>query len=145
MKTFLMSLLLISTSAFAERITVLDIAADRLWNSDDILTRFHIDKMDGQGSASVTVIRTVMDDFGDRGPRVRQYTMMQKRAVISGLQMEGDQFIFKGSENDVNCGTLKPSRIFKRPTLYLSGSCQLEAKLEKVEGKKRLKVELVTK
>lgn len=145
MKTFLMSLLLVSTTAFAERVTVLDIAADRIWSSDELLTKFHIDKMDGQGSASVTVIRTTIDDFGDRGPHIRHYTMLQKRGVINGLQLEGDQFIFKGTENDVNCGVLKPSRILKRPTLYLSGDCQLEASLVKVEGKNRIKVDLVTK
>ena len=145
MKTLLMSLLLVSTSVFAERVTVLDIPADRIWSSDELLTRFHIDKMDGQGSASLTVMRTIIDDFSERGPRVRHYTMLQKKAVINGLQLEGDQFVFKGSENDVNCGVLKPSRILKRPTLYLSGNCALEASLEKVEGGKRLKVDLVTK
>ncbi|HLT21958.1 MAG TPA: hypothetical protein VKZ84_00875 [Bacteriovoracaceae bacterium] len=47
--------------------------------------------------------------------------------LIPNLVLEGNKMVYHSESGAVECGTLGTSRVFRRPTLYLSGKCQLDA------------------
>ena len=64
---------------------------------------------------------------GQRPPRV----IFSKTTKIDGLSLVDGKAIFNGAEGEVICGTMGASRIFKIPTLYLSGNCELFGEVKK--------------
>ena len=50
--------------------------------------------------------------------------------------------IYNGVNGEVNCGKLGLSRVLRRPTLYLSGTCELKSY---ITNRDRLSVELIIK
>ena len=62
-----------------------------------------------------------------RPPRV----VFSKTTKIAGLTLVDDKAIFTGAEGEVICGTMGVSRIFKIPTLYLSGNCELYGEVKR--------------
>ncbi len=64
---------------------------------------------------------------------------------IEGLTLMGDDAVYQGAEGNVVCGTMRPSRIFRVPTLYLSGNCKLESKILRSGLSGKLVVTLRTK
>ena len=59
--------------------------------------------------------------------------------------MNGDDVIYQGAEGDVVCGTMGRSRVFRVPTFYLSGKCDLEGTIVKENGMNKLSVKFKTK
>jgi hypothetical protein len=56
-------------------------------------------------------------------------TVLEETVRIENLVLDGDKVIYQGENGDIDCGKLGKSRIFKVPTLYLSGKCDLDARL----------------
>lgn len=57
--------------------------------------------------------------------------------LIPNLVLEGNKMVYHSDAGPVECGTLGTSRVFRRPTLYLSGKCQLDSRvvLDRAERK----------
>lgn len=153
-----LSFFYLASVAQAAEITVLE---SKLTNTQSyyqsVDTRFQINQTTGQGYAEVTV-------FEDRYPLGSQYpgshypgpgwngrhgmpqpiptVIYQNKIAIEGLILVGDKLIYQDVSGDVDCGTLGVSRIFKRPTIFLTGLCKLSGK---VDRKRHLSVTLITK
>lgn len=151
MKKFILAILVLSASlVHAGEVTVLDVEYTRGLYNTRIDARFFMDKATTEGFANVTVTE---DHYvytgngpwgpwgGPMGPTYYPVVILKDSVKIDGLMLMGDKVIYHGAEGDVNCGTLGESRILKRPTLYLTGKCQLQAR---IRGH-RLTVKLVTK
>lgn len=55
-------------------------------------------------------------------------TIYNHTELIPNLVLEGDKMIYHGNNGAVDCGTLGLSRVFRRPTIYLSGKCKLTSR-----------------
>jgi hypothetical protein len=62
-------------------------------------------------------------------------------AVVPELTWVSDKLMLNGV---VDCGTMGISRVFKIPTLNLSGNCDLEVRIVKTEAGKRVQVILLS-
>ncbi len=58
-------------------------------------------------------------------PQTQYRSILTDKVKIEGMTMNGNDVIFQGAEGDVVCGTMKNSRVFRIPTLYLTGKCEL--------------------
>lgn len=150
MKKFLLAILVLSASLVnAAEVTVLDVEYNRGFFNTRTEARFFIDKNTTEGFANVTVTEDhyVFIDHnwgrwgGPMGPTIQPVVVFKTSAKIENLMLMGDKVIYHGAEGDVDCGTLGESRILKRPTLYLTGKCQLQSR---IRGQ-RLTVKLITK
>ena len=115
--------------------------------------RFYMDQTTGEGFAKITATEERYLDMnpgcrvGPNGqcfpmpPQTMPVIIFEETVKIEDLALVSDKIIYNGAEGEVACGTLGVSRIFKKPTIYLSGKCSLEAK---VRGSK-LTVNFVTK
>lgn len=107
-------------------------------------SRFYMDTKTGEGfvKASVAEERYVTfpgpichyDQWGRciptyNYPRTEYVTVYSDTVKVPGLMMNGDDAVYSAAEGNIVCGTIKPSRIFKVPTLYLSGKCTLVERL----------------
>lgn len=119
-------------------------------------SKFYMDTKTGEGfvKASVAEERLVRwpspichyDQWGRciptyNYPRTEYVTVYADTVKVPGLMMNGDDAVFSAPEGNIVCGTIKPSRVFKVPTLYLSGNCKL---VEKISNNK-LTITLKTK
>jgi hypothetical protein len=59
--------------------------------------------------------------------------------------MNGNDVIYQGTEGDVVCGTMGTSRVFRIPTFYLSGKCDLVGTIYNENGVSKVSVKFVTK
>lgn len=140
MKTFVIALLALSASAFAADIPVMDAALPVMdtYNAQ-VDARFQMDTTTGEGSVVVTVSEmrwTTMGGGYDQwghwypGPRVQMPVVIFKQsAKVDGLALHGDQVVYAGRDGDVNCGRLGQSTVLHRPTIYLSGKCNLNGSI----------------
>lgn len=116
-------------------------------------TRFYMDTQTGEGFAKVTATEERYTDYGPGGyygpggvyfPRTPQtfpVVIFEETIKIDNLMLMNDQIIYHGVNGDVNCGKMGVSRVFKKPTIFLSGKCDLDADLRGTN----LKVNFVTK
>lgn len=103
-------------------------------------SRFYMDTKTGEGFVKAAVSEERMeypggywcsyDPYGrciptSRGPVMTHVQVFKASKKIEGLMLMGDQAIYHSAEGNVVCGTMGVSRIFKVPTLYLSGNCKL--------------------
>lgn len=118
-----LTLALVSTFANAEAIKVLDVTLPTPSHfSTSSFARFYMNQQTGEGFAKVST--TDYPASSDDAPT----TIFSKTVKIENLMLMGDQMVFRGTEGDVDCGKMGVSRVFKRPTIILSGNCSLQTK-----------------
>lgn len=170
MKKFILAALMITGAAHAADVTVLSTELPMTRGLISIDTKFYIDTDMKEGFAKVSVSEEEMFYVRDcsygpgpgypgpypRGPhypipycrdipQMRYRTIMSDKVKIEGMTMNGDEVIYQGAEGDVVCGKMKLSRVFKVPTFYLSGKCDLDGTVTYENGVKKLKVTFRTK
>lgn len=140
MKTFLVSFVMLTSVAFGAETTLLKTKVSGSSSVNKIESRFVIDDVTGEGSVAVKVSRRQSGKPGAGGPVIYR-ALFNKTVKVEGLSLLGDKLVYAGEEGDVECGTLGESRVFKVPTIYLSGNCSIVSKIVK----KELTVKLITK
>ena len=161
MKTLIIASLVLVSSAFAQAsdVTILstNLPATRGYTSVD--TKFIVDTEMKEAFAKINVDEqvTVMvrDCSGGHGPSPRRYcrtipqtqyrTLFSDKVKIEGMTMNGDDVIYQSAEGDVVCGTMGRSRVFRIPTFYLSGKCDLVGSIVRENGGNKVSVRFVTK
>ena len=170
MKTLIIASVVLASSAFAQAsdVTILstNLPATRGYTSVD--TKFFVDTEMKEAFAKINVDEqvTVMvrDCSGGYGPGPRpgpgpgypgrycrtipqtQYrTLFSDKVKIEGMTMNGDDVIYQSAEGDVVCGTMGRSRVFRIPTFYLSGKCDLVGSIVRENGGNKVSVRFVTK
>ncbi|MFP5386866.1 MAG: hypothetical protein ACLGHN_12350 [Bacteriovoracia bacterium] len=166
MKKMFLATLLVASTAFAQasEVTVLstEIPATRGFTSVD--TKFYIDTDMKEAYAKVHVqeqftvyVRNCSygpgypypypypGQYCNTFPQTQYRTIMTDKVKIEGMTMNGDDVIYQGAEGDVVCGKMGRSRIFKVPTFYLSGKCDLDGKIVRENGVNKLTVKFITK
>lgn len=78
-------------------------------------------------------------------PQTRSNTILADKVKIEGITMNGDDVIYQGADGDVVCGSMGRSRVFRVPTFYLSGKCDLDGTVVTENGQKVLVVKFKTK
>ena len=144
MKTLILSLLLASTSALAlaDEVTLLVKTLPITRGLLNVNSKFSIDTDMKEGFAKVLVSEQYIEyvqrcngggyptgPICTTYPETRYRTVLTEKVKIEGMTMNGDDVIYQGTEGDVLCGTMKLSRVFRVPTLYLTGKCDLESRI----------------
>lgn len=147
-KLMIASLILGASLAQAAEVTVLEANVRGLETYyPRVHTQFYMDQTTGDGFAKVAVVedRPYMDWSYNRGGhrvpehRTRSVVVFQETVKIDGLMLMDDKVIYHGEDGDVDCGTMGVSRIFRRPTIYLSGNCKLSGKMSRNQLTLKLK------
>ena len=165
MKKFLSISLVLASTAFAHasEVTVLSTNVPATRGHTTVDTRFYIDTEMKEAYAMVEVAEQVtvyVQDcsyggyYGPYNPRypycrtvpqIRYNTILNDKAKIEGMTMNGDDVIYQSAEGDVVCGKMGRSRILRVPTFFLSGKCDLEGTISYENGIKKLTVKLKAK
>jgi hypothetical protein len=126
MKALLMTVTLFaSLSAVASEMKVLEISAQN--SRGYVSPRFEVNIQDATAGVSATVRRSA-------GSSRNRYTVTRTyEAAVAELSLNGKDLEFNKDGVSVVCGTMGVTRVFKIPTLILSGKCDLVTK--KVNGK----------
>jgi hypothetical protein len=153
-KFMILALALITSFANASSVVVMEAELPVTNGQNLVDTRFFMDTKTGEGfvKAVVSEVRYTWpnwcphDPYGrcfpqDQRPMPTQVMIFNGSKKIDGLMLMGDQAVYQSAQGNIVCGTMGISRIFKVPTLYLSGNCSLSSK---ISGKK-LTVTLTTK
>lgn len=112
--------LFFTLSAFAAKTPVMEAEVKRHFS--EISTKIKVDPSSGEGSVQLKVYRRSSRHRGGS----HRVLMLSQEAKVEGLALQGDKLIFRGETADVECGTMGVSRIFKIPTLFLSGRCDVK-------------------
>ena len=132
MKALLLSLALVTSfSALGSEIKVLEFAATR----GTVSTRFEVNMEDGTAGVSAKLAKRT----GTARNRRTSYRTFE--SVVPELSLNGKNLEFNKDGESVVCGTMDVTRVFKIPTLLLSGKCDLQVR--RVSGK--VVVRLITK
>ncbi len=158
MKKFMLAALVVVASvAQAAEVVVLEADLPVVARGREFATaKFLMDTKTGEGfvKASVTEEVTIWTtetwctpQFCQSGPVARTSVdqVYAGSTKIANLVLMGDDAVYQGAEGNVVCGTMKPSRIFRVPTLYLSGKCKLETQILRTGLSGKLVVTLRTK
>lgn len=170
MKKFIIASLVLASTAFAQaaEVTVFSANLPATRGLTTVDTKFYIDTNMKEGFAKFNVeeqytvyVRVCNGGPGYPGPRptprpypgnyCRTVPQTQYRSIltdkvkIEGMTMNGDDVIYQGAEGDVVCGTMGRSRVFRVPTFYLSGKCDLEGKVVRTSTGNLLTVTFKTK
>ncbi len=78
-------------------------------------------------------------------PQTQYRNIFSDKVKIEGMTMNGDDVIYQSAEGDVVCGTMGKSRVFRIPTFYLSGKCDLVGSTYQENGVNKVSVRFVTK
>lgn len=156
MKSLVIALFALCTSAFAAEIQIMDAKLPMINSYDSTVdARFQMDTTTGEGSVAVTVSEmrwTQMpggyDQWGRYYPGQRYQmpvVVFKETTKVEGLALHGDQVIFAGRDGDVNCGRLGQSSVLRRPTIFLTGNCKLNGKVSGTWSDARVNVIMTTK
>ena len=141
MKTLALALMLISTSALANEVTLLVKTLPITRGLPSVSSKFSIDTDMKEGFAKVLVTEQYIEyvqrcnggypsgPICTTYPETRTNTVLTEKVKIEGMTTNGDDVIYQGTEGDVLCGTMKLSRVLRVPTLYLTGKCVLESRI----------------
>ncbi|WP_408095716.1 hypothetical protein ACJVC5_11785 [Peredibacter sp. HCB2-198] len=152
-KLIIVALALVASVAQAETVQILDVNLPMSRSfSTRAFTRFYMDTQTGEGFAKVTATEERYTDmwpghygpggvYFPRTPQTFPVVIFEETIKIDNLMLMDGQIIYHGVNGDVNCGKMGVSRIFKRPTIFLSGKCDLDADLRGTN----LKVNFITK
>lgn len=158
-KMFFAALLVAASLANAAEVTVLEAAlpAARAFRTD-VDAHFFMDTDTREGFVNVTVTeeRTVYRPhhsgscplgscFPDAFPVTITRTIFRDTVEVEDLTLMDNKIVFQAAEGEVECGTLGTSRVFKRPTIYLSGKCELNGKVVDTNEGTKVIVTLKTK
>ena len=124
-------------------------------------SRFFMDTKTGEGFVKVSVNEEIFDYYNPGGwcnydpygrcypgPHTSQRRIVQifsDKVKVEGLMLMGDQAVYQGAEGNVVCGTMGVSRVFKVPTLYLTGNCKLSGVIRREGRDNKVQVKLITK
>lgn len=167
-KLIFVSALLASTAfAYASDVTLMSANLPHTRGQMMVDTKFHIDTEMREGYAKVYVderVTVYVQDCGYYGggynprypqpypgpycrtiPQTQYRTVMTDKVKIEGMTMVGDDVIYHGENGDVNCGKMGRSRVFRVPTFYLSGKCELDGRIVNENGVNKLTVSFKTK
>lgn len=144
-KLFFAALSLAASTAFAEQVVVMERSVPLIYNGySQVSTRFYMDQKSGQGYVKANV--TERRHYGGRHGGMTYTNLFTDQVSVPGLILMGDQAVYQGAEGNVVCGTMGVSRVFKVPTLYLSGNCTLSSVLVRENrNSNKLIVTLTTK
>ncbi|WPU66729.1 hypothetical protein [Peredibacter starrii] len=152
-KLIIAALALVASVAQAETVQILNVNLPMSRSfSTRAFTRFYMDTQTGEGFAKVTATEERYTDMGGghygpggvyfpRAPQTFPVVIFEDTIKIDNLMLMDGQIIYHGENGDVNCGKMGVSRVFKRPTIFLSGKCDLDADLRGTN----LKVNFITK
>jgi hypothetical protein len=150
MKKMIIAVLVLATTLVnAAEVTVLE---TELYTGTDtyntyVQSSFYMDQQTGKGYVKVSVVEQYSypdpRNPWNRNPILRQ--VFQDTVRVEGLELVDDKVIYSGAEGEVECGTMGVSRVFKRPTIYLSGNCDLYGRTVGHWHKRKLLVTLETK
>lgn len=152
MKKFILAILVLTAAAaHAEEVTVLDTMYSRGFYRTFASSTFQVNEATLEGSASVVVSEEhyvprpgpIGYPYPQPYPGPSSYTVItfQDQVKIPGLMLMGDRVVYHGAQGDVDCGRYGKSRVFKRPTIFLNGQCELQTTIRN----QRLVVKLITK
>lgn len=174
MKTVIIATLSFASMAFAQAsdVTVLTTNLPATQGHTSVDTKFHIDTEMKEAFAKINVNEAitiyVQDCSGNGGyygpgypypgpyrpypgnycrsvPQTSYRSILTDKVKIEGMTMNGDDVIYQSANGDVVCGYMGKSRVFRVPTFYLSGKCDLVGKIVNVNGANRLTVTFRTK
>lgn len=163
MKKFILgALVLVSSVVNAAEVVVLESKLPYVQqNRAFVETRFYMDTKTGEGYVKAAVNEERFDNFPGTGwcsydpygrcypgPHTTQRRIVQifsDKVKVEGLVLMGDQAVYQSAEGNVVCGTMGVSRVFKVPTLYLSGNCKLSGAISREGRDQILVVKLITK
>ncbi len=174
MKKVIIASLVLASTAFAQAsdVTVLSTTVPATRGLTTVDTKFYIDTEMKEAYAKINVDEQVTvyvrDCSGGYGPGPRpgpgypgpgypggaycrtvpqtQYrNVLTDKVKIEGMTMNGDDVIYQGAEGDVVCGTMGRSRVFRVPTFYLSGKCDLVGTIVRENRMNKLTVKFTTK
>jgi len=141
MKTLALALMLISTSALANEVTLLVKTLPITRGLPSVSSKFSIDTEMKEGFAKVLVTEQYIEyvqrcnggypsgPICTTYPETRYNTVLTEKVKIEGMTTNGNDVIYQGTDGDVLCGTMKLSRVLRVPTLYLTGKCVLESRI----------------
>ena len=172
-KVIIASLVLASTAfAHASDVTVLTTNLPATRGITTVDTKFHIDTNMKEAFAKINVDEQttilVQDCSGGYGggyrypgprypgpsypgrycrtiPQTQYRSILSDKVKIEGMTMNGDDVIYQSAEGDVVCGTMGKSRVFRIPTFYLSGKCDLVGTIYNENGVSKVSVKFITK
>lgn len=139
-KIFVLAMLAVTSMVSAAEINVVEADLPPLNTFRSMVdSRFYVDKATGEGFVKVDVSEERYIYHGPSYPRgpypgpwypapvpTPTYVSVYRDTVkVPGLVLVGDKVMYHSNEAAVDCGTLGVSRIFKKPTIYLSGNCTL--------------------
>ncbi len=156
MKKFILAALVLCTSmVYAAEVVVMNEDIRLMSNNfTSVDARFHMDQTTGEGFVKVTVTEERPDYGGGYYDHMGRWypnrmpmpvVIFQESAKIDGLMLMDDKVIYHGAEGDVDCGKMGVSRVFKKPTIYLSGNCKLSGNISGRYNDTKVVVVLKTK
>lgn len=158
--------MLLASSAFASDVTVMSTNLPQSRGQLVVDTRFHIDTEMKEAFAKVAVeerVTVYVTDCGYGGgygrhypgpmpypycrtiPQTQYRSVLSDKVKINGMTMNGDDVIYQSENGDVVCGRMGRSRVFRVPTFYLSGKCELSGSIVRENGVNTLNVTFRTK
>lgn len=145
-KLILATLALTASTVFASEVVVLDKDV-RYYNDThfQVGTRFYMDQESGQGYVKAFVSERRSHYRGRGDFEISYYPLLSETVKVEGLVLMGDQAVYQGAEGNVVCGTMGVSRVFKVPTLYLTGNCKLSGAIRREGRDNKVLVKLITK
>jgi hypothetical protein len=112
--------ILASLAASASELQVMKIDANKS-GTGTLSTRFEVNLNDNTAGVSVKITK--------RHPGKNHRTTTRTfEMVVADLSLNGDVLELNVDGKVVNCGTMGITRVFKLPTLKLSGNCDVVAK-----------------
>lgn len=162
MKNFILAAFVLASSAVnAAEVVIVDANLPVINEARALVdTRFFMDTKTGEGFVKVAVSEErfthfphnicTYDQYGrcfpsNHRPMPTQVMVYSDTVKVDGLMLMGDQAVYQSAEGNVVCGTMGLSRVFKVPTLYLSGNCSLSADIVRTRHSSKIVVKLKTK
>lgn len=155
MKLLALFCLMMASSSYAESIKVVDANIPFTRGSTLAQAEFYMDTESSLGYAKVKVQEETQEtrwtnncrSFDGCFPELETVTtyktIYSTTELIPSLVLEGDKMVYLGSKGAVDCGTLGKSRVFRAPTLYLSGKCKLTSRVLGDQADKKVEVDLL--
>lgn len=161
---FLLVLMTSSMSFAAETVRVLEDQIPYTPNYTTADAKFYMDTDSNLGYAQVSVTEQYQVTYWEtichgpvdpryphpvcrRVPRTETHyrTIYEHTELIPNLVLEDKTMVYHSANGAVECGTLGTSRVFRRPTLYLSGKCKLNSRVVLDRAAKKVVVDFQAK
>ncbi len=152
MKNFFALMLLISQVAFAGELVVFEKPIFEMPTFQDSDAIFQVNQTTSEGYLRLTASRLqrrrlCSGPVGERDclPDLWMEVVFSQNVAVPDLRLEGDKLIYRGPMGSVECATLGRSRVFRRPTLFMSGACEAKTAVVKKDGFSVLQLKFITK